>query len=223
MVSDERLALIEQAVNANLNEETGPTKVYPSFPSFSYMRPETNPLPQGGIGAINARVYAVKANQNRLLDVARETYKENVGDIYQLNRTLSQTHDLPLSLVYQDTGFVFSLKKDALEGELPEGFINVTAKKGKYMFSSMDLVSFKTYISTHKRNPIYETLQKKMNARMKDALDETLILSSKYEPTPTLRGLLQTHVFFRIIQELTDEIIHHVGALYKVSEAVSPV
>ncbi|KAG2023704.1 DNA mismatch repair protein MSH2, variant 3 [Coprinopsis cinerea AmutBmut pab1-1] len=166
MIADERLEIIQQLVNANLNEETTPAK--------------------GGIGAVNARVYAVKANQNRLLDVARETYKENIGDIYQLNRSLSQTHDLPLTLVYQDaTGFVFSLKKDQLEGELPEGFLNVTSKKGKYMFSCMEL--------------------KKMNARLKDALDETLLLSDK------------------IIQDLAAQIVHHVGALYKASEAIALV
>ncbi|TFK28344.1 hypothetical protein FA15DRAFT_678431 [Coprinopsis marcescibilis] len=165
MISDERLDAIEQTVNASLNEEGGVTK--------------------GGIGAVNARVYAVKANQNRLLDVARETYKENVGDIYQLNRTLSDEHSLPLTLVYQDTGFVFSLKKDQLEGEVPEGFINVVAKKGKYTFSSMDL--------------------KKMNARMKDALDETLLLSD------------------RIIKDLAAEVVLNVGALYKASEAIALV
>jgi DNA mismatch repair protein MSH4 len=75
-----------------------------------------------------------------LLDVARETYKENVGDIYQLNRTLSEEHGLPFTLVYQETGFVFALPKSALEGELPKGFVNVTMKKGRWVFSSMELV-----------------------------------------------------------------------------------
>ncbi|KAF8885255.1 DNA mismatch repair protein MutS [Gymnopilus junonius] len=139
----------------------------------------------GGLAAVNARVYAVKANCNRLLDVARETYKENIGDIYQLNRTLSEEHDLPLSLVYQETGFVFALKKNELEGELPKGFVNVSLKKGRWMFSSMEL--------------------KKMNARMKDALDETLILSDK------------------IVQDLIAEIVADIGALYKASEAVALV
>ncbi|GLB36707.1 putative mutS family domain IV [Lyophyllum shimeji] len=165
LISDERLANIEALVNANLNEEGAPAK--------------------GGIGAVNARVYAVKAHRNRLLDVARETYKENVGDIFQLNRTLSEEHGLPLALVYQDTGFVFTLKKTDLEGELPKGFINVSVKKGKWVFSSMDL--------------------KKMNARMKDALDETLVLSDK------------------IIHDLVAEILVDVGALYKASEAVALV
>jgi hypothetical protein len=56
-------------------------------------------------------VYAVRANYNRLLDVARETYKENVGDIFALCRELSGAHELPLQLVYQEGagGFVFAL------------------------------------------------------------------------------------------------------------------
>ncbi|KZT68826.1 hypothetical protein DAEQUDRAFT_751159 [Daedalea quercina L-15889] len=163
MVSDERLAKIEMLVSDSLNEEATPAK--------------------GGLGALNARVYAVKANYNRLLDVARETYKEDVGDIFALNRDLSEVHNLPLSLVYQDTGFVFALKKTELEGELPKGFLDITVQKGRWLFSSIEL--------------------KKRNARMKDALDETLILSDK------------------IIQDLTAEIMIDIGALYKASEAVA--
>ncbi|KAJ4485332.1 muts domain V-domain-containing protein [Lentinula aciculospora] len=165
MLSDERLGTIDSLIRASLNEDTAPTK--------------------HGIAAVNARVYAVKANYNRLLDVARETYKENVGDIYTLCNNLTEAHELPLTLVYQETGFVFSLRKSDIEGELPKGFINVTLKKGKWQSSSMEL--------------------KKMNARMQDALDETLILSDK------------------IIQDLVTEILVNVGALYKASEAVALV
>lgn len=164
MLSDERLNKIERLVDERLNEDSTPSK--------------------GGIGAVNARVYAVKANCNRLLDVARETYRENVGDIFHLNRTLSDAHTLPLTLLYQENaGFQFTVKKDDLEGELPRGFLNISLKKGKWVFTSMEL--------------------KKMNARMKDALDETLLLSDK------------------IIQDMVAEIILDVGALYKASEAVA--
>ncbi len=72
--------------------------------------------------------------------MARETYKENVGDIYALNTTLSEQHDLPLTLIYHDTGFVFSLKKSDVIEELPKGFINTSLKKGRWQFSSMELV-----------------------------------------------------------------------------------
>jgi DNA mismatch repair protein MSH4 len=85
--------------------------------------------------------------------------------------------------------------------ELPPGFINATLKKGRYMFSSMELVRLSLPCFP---NPSHAALgQKKMNARMKDALDESLLLSDK------------------IIQDLTAEILVHAGALYKASEAVS--
>ena len=84
----------------------------------------------------------LQANRNRLLDVARATYKENIGDIYHLNRMLSEEHSLPFMMVYQDTGFVFALRKTDLEGELPEGFVNVVLRKGRWIFSSMELVRF---------------------------------------------------------------------------------
>ena len=78
------------------------------------------------------------------MDVARETYKENVSDIFALSTSLSTEHDLPLVLVYQETagGFVFTLKKSDLEdrGELPRGSINVSQKKGKWVFGSLELV-----------------------------------------------------------------------------------
>ncbi|KAF8736092.1 hypothetical protein AX14_000888 [Amanita brunnescens Koide BX004] len=168
MLSDERLDSIEKAICDNLNEDSLPAK--------------------GGIGAVNAKVYAIRANCNPLLDVARETYKENISDIFQLNCRLSDEYNLPLSLLYQDTGFMFTLKKSDLESageELPRGFIDVVMKKGKWLFSSMEL--------------------KKLNARMKDALDETLILSDK------------------IIFDLVAEILADVGALYRASEAVALV
>ncbi|KAF8508765.1 muts domain V-domain-containing protein [Gautieria morchelliformis] len=165
MLSDNRIPNIEKKVSESLNEGASSSK-------------------KGGLGALNIRVYAVKASINRLLDVARETYRENVGDIYQLCRELSEQHDLPFELSYSDTGgHVFALRKTELDGELPRGFINVTSKGGKWCFSSVEL--------------------KKRNARMKDALDETLILSDK------------------VIHDLLDDVLQDIGALYKASEAVA--
>jgi DNA mismatch repair protein MSH4 len=77
--------------------------------------------------------------------VARETYKENLSDIFELSQALSTKHDLPFQLVYQNgaRGFVFTLKKSELdEGKgLPPGFINVTNQKGRLTFSTLELVS----------------------------------------------------------------------------------
>ncbi|CAL1696962.1 unnamed protein product [Somion occarium] len=134
------------------------------------------------IEAVNSRVYAVEANCNRLLDVARETYKVNFSDIFNLNSELSKKHEL-LTLVHQDTGFIFQLKFELEGNELPRGFINVVDKKRKYTFSSLDL--------------------QKRNARMKDAQDETLVLSAK------------------VINDLIQFVVANIGALYKASEAVA--
>ncbi|KAK7688084.1 hypothetical protein QCA50_008454 [Cerrena zonata] len=164
LMSDGRLADIEQEIEKHLNDDAT--------------------LAKGGVKAVMSRVYAVRANCNRLLDVARETYKENVADIFALNAELSKQHDLPLTVVNQETGFVFQLKKNDLDGsELPRGFINVVVKKGKYTFSSLEL--------------------QKRNARMKDALDETLVLSA------------------RVINDLIQYVVSNIGALYKASESVA--
>jgi len=59
-----------------------------------------------------------------------------------------------------------------------------------------------------------------MNARMKDALDETLILSDKLSsPFPGWR-LEMMIMISRIIKDLITEIVSDIGALYKASEAV---
>ncbi|KAI9437019.1 muts domain V-domain-containing protein [Lactarius indigo] len=164
MLSDERLAEIERLVSESLNEGAS--------------------LQKTGIAAVNARVYAVKANCNPLLDVARETYKENVGDIHALHASVQEKDDLPIQLVYQESGFLFSVKKvDFDERKLPRGFINTSMQKGKWLFTTMEL--------------------KKRNARMKDALEEALILSHS------------------TIKDLVTRILLNIGALYKASEAVA--
>ncbi|KAH9036606.1 muts domain V-domain-containing protein [Lactarius pseudohatsudake] len=164
MLSDQRLVEIERLVSESLNEGAS--------------------LQKTGIAAVNARVYAVKANCNPLLDVARETYKENVGDIHALHASIQKEDDLPVQLVYQESGFLFSVKKaDFDERKLPRGFINTSMQKGKWLFTTMEL--------------------KKRNARMKDALEEALILSHS------------------TIKDLVAQILLNIGALYKASEAVA--
>ncbi|KAL5518469.1 MSH4 [Sanghuangporus vaninii] len=168
MLSDRRFEKLENLLSQSLNDDAISQK-------------------GGGLNAVNARAYALRANQNCLLDVARETYKENVADIFDLNRSLSSEHGLPLQLVHQMHGFIFTLRKRDFETvgtpTLPKHFINTTAKQGKWFFETIDL--------------------KKRNARMKDALDEILMITDK------------------IIKEMVVKIVVDVGALYKASEAIA--
>jgi MutS family domain IV len=192
MISDERLNTIEMLTRTTINEDSTPAKVYYCFNNFSelpYLSSRegsqrsmlvSTPSKSCRLFSSDTRTDLIsQANCNRLLDVARETYKENVGDIFQLNRTLTEKHNLPLTLVYQDSGFVFGLKKTELQGELPRGFINVSTQRGRWIFSSMELVGILCMWFVRFIEPLPPSSQKKMNARMKDALDETLILSDK--------------------------------------------
>lgn len=243
MISDKRIDVIDSLIANSLNEENvqSPPRVremlLPPFRPF-----ET--ASKTGIGAVTVRAFAVKvgasrvhvrsvplaenpeANFNRLLDVARETFKENVADIYQLGRELSEAHGLPLVLVYQGNGFIFQLKKSEVDGELPGEFINVTEKKGRVVFSTLDLVRLSMDIRDHpyfSTQHCSSTIKKKRNARMKDALDEVMSLSDKLFTQPHVRSRNILTRFSRIIRDLVDSIVSHIGALYKASEAVSLV
>lgn len=58
-----------------------------------------------------------------------------------------------------------------------------------------------------------------MNSRMKDALDEALILSDKCGTL--FLSVVSTFILFcRIIQDLVADIVKEIGVLYKASEAV---
>jgi len=69
-------------------------------------------------------------------------YKENVGDIHALCSNLSEKHGLPIQLVYRASGFLFSIRKgDLVDEKLPWGFTNLSMQKGRWWFTSMELVS----------------------------------------------------------------------------------
>lgn len=63
-----------------------------------------------------------------------------------MRNRLAEEHNLPFTLVYRDSdaGFIFSIKKvdlDEVGGELPRGFIDAMAQKGRWVFSCIELVS----------------------------------------------------------------------------------
>ncbi|KAG8921608.1 MutS protein msh4 [Tulasnella sp. 408] len=165
MVSDERIARIDERISDTLNQDANVAKGL------------------AGLASLNSKVFAVRANYDRLLDVARETYKENVGDILDLCKSLASDHELPFTPTFVESagGFWLTVRKDEVRGDLPRGCINVSSKGAKWKFTTLEL--------------------KKRNSRMKDSLDETLLMSD------------------RVIQTLVGEIIGDIGALYKASEA----
>ncbi|CUA71875.1 MutS protein homolog 4 [Rhizoctonia solani] len=129
MLDDERVKSIDDMISQGLNDDALSAGGGGSFGA--------------SFGAITKKVYAVRANHNRLLDVARETYRENVTDIIDLRGELAKEHDLSISMQWQDNGFIFVLKKgDVPPGtqSLPRPFINVSMQKnGKWLFSHLEL------------------------------------------------------------------------------------
>ncbi|KAG8805523.1 MutS protein msh4, partial [Serendipita sp. 399] len=148
LVSDPQMAEIERVVEAHLNDSAIGAK-------------------RGSIGALStvtARVYAVKAETNPLLDVARASYKENVHDIFDLGKTVREKYELPIELVYQQENggaFVFCLPRAPTEESgwrWPKEWVDRVQKKKKWVFSTLEL--------------------KKLNGRMREMLDETLTISA---------------------------------------------
>ncbi|KDN43308.1 hypothetical protein K437DRAFT_257515 [Tilletiaria anomala UBC 951] len=119
-------------------------------------------LEKGGMAKTNARVYAVQANQNPLLDVARQTYKENIQDILELCSSYSDQYDLPFVIKHTNGGaFILEVRsQECTPDDFPSDvFLNlVRFKNGKgYSMTTLEL--------------------KKRNRRLKSSYEEVLLLS----------------------------------------------
>ncbi|GAB1520408.1 MutS protein msh4 [Rhizoctonia solani] len=200
MLDDERVKSIDDMVSQGLNDDALFAGGGGSFGT--------------SFGSVTKKVYAVRANYNRLLDVARETYRENVTDIIELQEELSKEHDLPISMQWQDSGFVFVLKKgDVPPGtkSLPRPFINASMKKnGKWLFSHLEL---------HSRL-IGRLLIEKAKCAFEGFAGRGTIAQ---RPVKSLQfpEIDFDDITLRIVKALVERILEDIGVLYKASEAAS--
>ncbi|WAQ90843.1 hypothetical protein PtA15_13A242 [Puccinia triticina] len=109
-------------------------------------------IQKGSLAKQNVHAYAIKAGvENQLLNVARETYKENLSDAMAMCEALKEEYHLPkLQFVFETrTGFMLQMKKDDLRATskdsayhpdgLPKVFTNIV-KRGKTLhFTCLDL------------------------------------------------------------------------------------
>ncbi|ELU38620.1 mutS domain-containing protein [Rhizoctonia solani AG-1 IA] len=184
MLDDERVKSIDDMVSQGLNDDALFAGGGGSFGT--------------SFGSVTKKVYAVRANYNRLLDVARETYRENVTDIIELQEELSKEHDLPISMQWQDSGFVFVLKKgDVPPGtkSLPRPFINHSRLIGRLLIEKAKC-AFEGFAG---RGTIAQRPVKSLQFPEIDFDDITL----------------------RIVKALVERILEDIGVLYKASEAAS--
>ncbi|KAK4701951.1 hypothetical protein P7C70_g4276, partial [Phenoliferia sp. Uapishka_3] len=141
ILEDEKADEMCEAVDATINVDVAAT------------------LQKGSLAARNVRIYAVKSQRKKLLDVARETYKENVNDAIEMGEELSRKFGLNISSNLTGQGFVFSCAAVELEEKrLPAMFVHAVKKGKKMEFSSLDL--------------------KKKNARLQESVQEVYIMSN---------------------------------------------
>ncbi|KAG0369469.1 MutS protein msh4 [Gamsiella multidivaricata] len=113
------------------------------------------------VGLRNQRCFAVKAGCNGLLDVARQTYKETINDIFEAVNRYVEEYNINLKVQFSMTmGYYLSTSVDRLEvGMLPLIFINVVKKNKILIFTTLELM--------------------KKNAKINDSLTEVYLMSDK--------------------------------------------
>ncbi|CDZ98085.1 Mismatch repair ATPase MSH4 (MutS family) [Phaffia rhodozyma] len=177
ILSDDRLRAIEAVISDRLEDDFGVVE-----------------RKRGSLSMRNAKIYAVKANHNRLLDVARETYKE-VNCLHSYQKRFStehhsyslcyfqNVHDI-LELVrgyqvaFQESGMTMSFDVDDVPSDgLPPIFKNVNKKnRNKFICTTLEL--------------------KKRQQRYTDTLNEIFLLSDT------------------IIQELVQQVLSNIADVY---------
>ncbi|KAG0202103.1 MutS protein msh4 [Mortierella sp. GBA30] len=118
-------------------------------------------LEKTSVGLRNQRCFAVKAGCNGLLDVARQTYKETINDIFDLVNRYVEEYGVQLRVQFNVTmGYYLSTTVDQLDGaELPLIFINIVKKAKMLTFTTLELI--------------------KKNAKINDSLTEVYLMSDK--------------------------------------------
>ncbi|KAI9321902.1 muts domain V-domain-containing protein [Dichotomocladium elegans] len=159
------------------------------------------------LGIRHQRCYAIKAGVNGLLDVARQTYKETMEDIYELANEYSESSGLPIKLQFSATkGFFLCLSEGHLKHgqyDLPPTFINVAKKKKQFIFTTLEL------------------LQK--NSRMDESLTEVYLMSDS-----TVSRLLEKfHAHIGVLHKVSDavgtlDLLLSFGYSCSISEYVRP-
>ncbi|KAK4690021.1 hypothetical protein P7C73_g80, partial [Tremellales sp. Uapishka_1] len=141
------------------------------------------------------KAYAVQANCSNLLDIARFTYKENVGDIHE------SSSGLTIAVQYFPEGF--SLKADRegfMENKLAREAQNVISKKDQCVTTDPPEDGLTQSFGSRVQFSTAEL--KRRNARMNEALEEIFRLSND------------------VVLQLTRDVIEHIRGLYDCAEGL---
>ncbi|SPO31807.1 related to meiosis-specific MutS homolog [Ustilago trichophora] len=158
---------------------------------------------KGGLGSRNAQMYAVRAERSPLLDVARETYNENIESC-PLQRLNFNTGDsgLNLSLKMIANGFLFQTRLDRSQmNRIPPHFTNVTRAKSGQLVTMMTVAL------------------KKLNARLADSMNEVCTMSEVIIEALIEEILVQVGPLYKVSEALS--LLDMIISFARVSEANS--
>ncbi|UPK91984.1 hypothetical protein LCI18_002919 [Fusarium solani-melongenae] len=153
----------------------------------------------------NQRSFAVKGGINGMLDVARQTYKEQTEEIHKYLDRLNETHGFGASLKY-DNGrkYWFRLHAADFEGRpLPDEFINVVRKKDKIECQTLALI--------------------KLNVRLADAAHEVVLRSDNIIQTLITDLRQEVPHLFRLCESIAlVDMVSSFGQLATTRDYVRP-
>uniref|UniRef100_T1IXC0 DNA mismatch repair proteins mutS family domain-containing protein n=1 Tax=Strigamia maritima TaxID=126957 RepID=T1IXC0_STRMM len=145
-------------------------------------------------GVLNMKAqkcFAVKPNVNGLLDVARRTYCECVGDVGgDIIHQLAEKYNLPLRVVYNNSrGFFIQISNYNTEmseklDQLSALFVKKTKFKNTISFTTEDLI--------------------KMNDRIRESVSEIYLMSNVYVSPNQLLSQIREEII--ILYKLTDAV-----------------
>ncbi|EPZ31156.1 DNA mismatch repair protein MutS domain-containing protein [Rozella allomycis CSF55] len=114
---------------------------------------------RGGINARNQRVYAIKAGNNGLLDVARIAYKEITDDVYNLIKKYSEEFGIELKINFSFNCYQISVPLRYEKENIPDLFLNFQKKKKEFICTTIELI--------------------KLNERINESLNEIYLISNQ--------------------------------------------
>ncbi|WVQ74021.1 hypothetical protein IAR50_003602 [Cryptococcus sp. DSM 104548] len=148
-----------------------------------------------------SRLFAVRASFAPLLDVARQTYQENLQDIYDLEKEVYTTYGTTCQVENKGSNFYFTVPADNIEDDLPNEFFGIEKMKNKLRFTNQELAGFQ--IERRRRILTGENSQLKRCAKLSQSEQEVLLISGQ------------------IVANLVSDVMETLSGLYHCTEAVS--
>ncbi|KAJ2961643.1 hypothetical protein NQZ79_g3112 [Umbelopsis isabellina] len=127
----------------------------------------------------NQRCYAIKSGICGMLDVARQTYKEAVNDIYELVAAYCEETSMGMKVRFSENGgFFLCLPSDTLKRvTLPSQFINIVERRKQIHFTTIELLNYRVSESL---SEIYRHSDRYQSLR--PDFSDTMVLKSARHP-----------------------------------------